>query len=402
MLNKLISDYIDNKRYKINLVASENVTSPLVTKVIGSDLNHRYCIPPKGERPEAIWDYPDQIEPRQIYKITQDLACELYNGSAADIRPLSGNQVAHIIISTLVKPGETVWSVPADCGGHFATKVICEKHNIVLRDLPYDRIKECIDLKAIMRRVNIEKPKLVFLDSSMLTHPYDVKGLRAAVGPDVIISYDASHVFGLIAGKGFQSPLNEGADLIHGSTHKSLWGPQKGIIIFKRRDTLYEKIHTAVLPEYVSNIHLHHVAALGLALQEHQKHGVSYVAAINNLILALAQGLDSVSMKPRSLGGIYSSSHQLILRIGSREEAESAFARLEKVGLNLNLIKVPFTDGYGFRIGVSEIARRGFCSEEANLIGIMIEKVIRNNCDLDSIHKQVRDLAEKNNQIFFC
>jgi glycine hydroxymethyltransferase len=101
--------------HSLNLVASENLVSADVRRALASDVSMRYCIPPEGERPAAIWDYPNQADVRQIAAETERLARVLFHAAYADVRPLSGNQVAQIILMSLVSRGDTVWSVPPDC-----------------------------------------------------------------------------------------------------------------------------------------------------------------------------------------------------------------------------------------------------------------------------------------------
>lgn len=98
-------------RHTINLVASENLLSPAARWAMSSDLAHRYCIPPADRRPPAIWDYPNQKYTRQIEAEAERLAAHALGGEGADVRPLSGNNGAYILIQALVEPGGRIASV---------------------------------------------------------------------------------------------------------------------------------------------------------------------------------------------------------------------------------------------------------------------------------------------------
>ncbi|HET6584328.1 MAG TPA: hypothetical protein VFG69_12790, partial [Nannocystaceae bacterium] len=354
-----LAEYEQHRFCALNLVASENLMSPLARAVMASDLGHRYCLPPRDECPPEIWDYPNQRELREIHRVTAALACRLFGGARADLRPLSGNNAASILLDSLAV-GSVVASVPADCGGHFATVAIAKARGLRQVDLVYDRQSGQIDVDASAARCRETGATLVFLDASTQLFPHPVAELRLAL-PAVKLVYDASHTMGLIAGGAFQAPLVEGADLLQGSTHKSLFGPQKGIFVFRSADDFCARVQERVCPTFVSNGHPHHVAALGVALAEAARFGAEYAAAVvanaRRLGASLARLGADISFADRGC----TASHQVVLAIGSRERAEGVFAELEQVGLHTNLIRIPFRTApcFGFRLGVAELTRRG-------------------------------------------
>jgi glycine hydroxymethyltransferase len=377
----------------INLVASENLLSEDVRRALSSDVAARYCIPPEGERPAAIWDYPNQIEVRQIAADTARLACELFHASYADVRPLSGNQVAQIVLTSLVARGDTVWSVPSDCGGHFATPVIAAHEGLNLVPIPYDRSRGVIDIDAARSLARTRPPKLVFLDASMQLFPHPVAGLRDALGAGSIISYDASHTMGIIAGGAFQSPLQEGADLLHGSTHKTLWGPQKGLITVRDDGAVAQRIADAVVPMFVSNIHVHHVAALGVALEEARDFGAPYALAVIGNAKALAQALHSRGIDvPFACEG-FTESHQVLVDLGARQRSLAAWHRLQRIGINTNAISLPFRESCGLRIGVAEATRRGMGTREMETLAGWIAQTVESVDGWDALGHNVAVLS---------
>ena len=106
----------ERRRSTINLVASENLMSPAALKMLGSDFAHRYCIPPAGERPAEIWDYPNQRFSRALEAEAKELACELFHGKTADVRPLSGNNIVGILLTSLHKGRRYSFKCPAKRG----------------------------------------------------------------------------------------------------------------------------------------------------------------------------------------------------------------------------------------------------------------------------------------------
>jgi glycine hydroxymethyltransferase len=390
---RLIEQHEEKLLKTINLVASENLVSADVRRALSSDVSMRYCIPPEGERPEAIWDYPNQEQIHLIAHETDKLARDLFHAEYADSRPLSGNQIAFIILSSLASKGDIVWSVPAHCGGHFATPVIAEQLGLQLVDLPYDHTRGVIDVEAAEKLARNLPPKLIFLDASMQLFPHPVRELRHAVGPSPVISFDASHTLGLIAGGAFQSPLLEGADLIHGSTHKSLWGPQKGLIMVRKKGEISRKINEAVVPMFVSNIHVHHVAALGIALEEARDYGASYSNAVIDNAKALAESLVDKGIDVLFKEHGATESHQIIVDIGDKQESISFWNRLQEAGIHTNAISLPFRNSYGLRIGVTEVTRRGMGADEMKRIGNLISACWDNNTHLKDISEGIAKLS---------
>ncbi len=401
MIRNLIEKYESSYHDKINLVASENLLSDNVRYALQSDLNHRYAIPPKEERHPNIWEYPNQDIIRQICGETQKLACELYHAKYTDVCPLSGNQVADIMLSNLLVKEDAFLSFSGLNGGHFTTDVLAQKYGYNRIDIPFDGSE--IDIEETANLVKDNNAKLIFLDASMVSLPFPVKELRKAVGNNVIISYDASHTLGIIAGGGFQNPLKEGADFLHGSTHKSLFGPQKAMImsIHDRDSELGQKIFKNIVPNFVSNAHMHHIAALGIALEEHRDFGQQYskdvVANAKHFAIELTR--HGIKIPNRHKG--FTKNHQLVVDCGNEEEATAAFERLELVGINTNMIKVPNTGGkrYGLRCGFSEVTRRKMDGNTVIHIANLVADTILKKRPLRRIQDEVIAISQSHREV---
>lgn len=373
----LLQHHEDRRWSTINLVASENVLSPAAQTALSSDLAHRYCIPPENERPPGLWDYPNQYLIRQILERTQSLARDVYHGAFSDVRPLSGNNAVGIVLKALLQKGKTIYSVPRQCGGHFSTQEICVREGFQRLDLPYDLQHGSIDFQQLREECRRQPPDLVLLDASMQLFPHPLREIRDAVGPDVTISYDASHTFGLIGGGRFQDPLKETADLIHGSTHKSLFGPQKGMIVCKSDNEVAHKISEIITPYFVSNMHCHHIAALGIALEEIVMYGAEYAGQVVRNARALARHLYDGGVDVAFPERGFTDCHQVLCSIGTKEKAMNWNDRLEKAGIHANLIRIPFRDNeFGVRLGVCEITRRGMREKEIEELSNLLMRTL--------------------------
>src|SRR6266566_3221341 len=202
------------------LIASENIPSPAVREALLSDFGNRYAEGWTGERVYAGCKYIDQVE-----QICIDLAKQLFKVDFADVRPISGVCANLVAYTTFTTPGDTILALAIPAGGH----------NVEY--LPFDTEEMNIDIDATEKKIQKlseedKKPTLAMLGGSVLPFPHPVKQLADAFQEsDTRICFDAAHVAGLIAGAKFQDPLHEGADAMTASTHKTLPGPQGGLIL---------------------------------------------------------------------------------------------------------------------------------------------------------------------------
>jgi glycine hydroxymethyltransferase len=394
---ELIERHEQKRLDSINLVASENLLSPDARRAMQSDLTNRYCMPEESERSKNMWDYPNQNFVRQVNALVERYAREAFGGQYADTRPLSGNNVAYIILKSLVPAGGHMFSVPGPCGGHFTTPEICVREGFNLHGLPYDAATGNIDLDKLSALRSRVRPDLVFLDASMQLFPYPLRELRQLFGEETIISYDASHTMGLIAGGSFQRPLVEGADLVHGSTHKSLFGPQKGLIVCKNgvdhEDRIAARIKDIITPLFVSNMHIHNVAALGVAFEEMSAFGKDYARQVLKNAKAFGSALRMLDVDVLYPEQGFTECHQVMCRVGPKELMQRFLKHLEGVNIHVNGIKVPHHDAYGFRFGLAEVTRRGLKEGDLKWVAKAIADCLFARRPLEVIAGEVIDFA---------
>jgi glycine hydroxymethyltransferase len=398
----IVNQLETSRNQQISLIASENRMSLKAMQAMASDATNRYILPKGDDKPEAIWDYPNQEIKLAIYDRACELANEIFGSRYAELRLLSGNNAAYCLMSSLTERGDNIFHVPDNCGGHFASEPICAREGIGLNDIPFDKQNGMIDIDALARLYKEKQPRFIFLDASMTLFPYPLSEIRDVVGEDAIIAYDASHVMGLIGGKHFQDPLNEGANILNGSTHKTLFGPQKGIILCRDIDDISTKIRDTVVPRFVSNAHLHHIAALGVAFEEILDYGRDYAAQVIRNAQTLAAYLDDNGVKVYSGKHGYTQSHQLWCILGDQQKAMAAFRALEDVGIFVNMISVPFTSQYGLRCGVAELTRRGFCEYEMIEVAKIFIDCVLGNMPSTQLKGQVTELSTAFPGMTFC
>jgi glycine hydroxymethyltransferase len=209
--------------------------------------------------------------------------------------------------------------------------------------------------------------------------------------PDAVVVYDGSHVLGLLAGGGFQKPLEEGADIIFGSTHKTFPGPQGGIILSSSA-TLMDRIAAAIYPPIVTNHHSFRIPALAVALDEMQRCGVAYVRQIVTNSQALGAALADEGFTPLCVEGHYSQSHTLLVPVPQHNG--KAAEHLEQYGIIAGNFRVPKALGsHGIRIGTQELTRQGATPADMPTVAGLMAAALRGAASVENIRQRVVDFT---------
>ncbi len=224
----------------INLIASENVLSNRARKVMGSDFVHRYAEGHPGERYYQGTEIIDEIEARLKKRLKSLFRCR-----QVDVRPISGTLSNDAIFSQYINPGDVVMVNSTPGGGHIshhrAGSVGKYTSNIINFPLTPDGYR--IDVERTLELAGVFAPKVMILGKSLFLFPEPVEELSSFCKERrIVLIYDAAHVLGLIAGRTFQAPLEEGALIMTGSTHKTFFGSQRGIVLSDVGDKEWRKI----------------------------------------------------------------------------------------------------------------------------------------------------------------
>ena len=344
----------------LNLIPSENITSPKVRKIMGSDLGHRYTAPDHfymGSR------FTDQVE-----DTARRLCCEVFGSEWADVTPLSGHIADMTFLSAFAHPGDGIMSVGPDDGGYPGILEGGYARILGLKNIhfPFDRQRWNIEADKAAELIARERPRLVILGASFILFPHPTEQIsKACLETGSMLAYDGSHVLGLIAGGAFQQPLKEGARVLVGSTHKSLFGPQGGIVTSFAPEG--ERIKQTIFPAIVDNAHWNRIAALAQALLEAKRFGSRYARQVICNSRALAEALDDAGVPVRCKEYGYTASHQVLLDMERLKEANEIPQRLQEANIIVDR---------GIRLGTSEVTRRGMREKEMNTIADMIGGVI--------------------------
>ncbi|MGC8610321.1 MAG: serine hydroxymethyltransferase [Thermoplasmata archaeon] len=391
----------------IPLIASENVMSPMAREMLLTDLGSRYAEGLPGKRYYQGNQFVDQIE-----ILTTELAKKLFNTDYVDVRPISGTNANQAVVFALTNPGDIITTIPLASGAHISS---AKFGTVGFRGLnpiplPFDHEIMNIDVDLASKIIKIVKPKLALFGQSVFLFPTPLKELSDALQEaDSIVWYDGAHVLGLIAGKRFQDPLREGAHVVSGSTHKTLPGPQRGIILGNPKDEeMWEKIQRAVFPGVISNHHLNTMAALGITLAEHLEFGEAYADQVIKNAKRLAETMHSLGFKVLGEKVGFTSSHTILIDVkeygGGRRIAED----LEKANIVLNMNLLPYDDQSkprnpsGIRIGTQEVTRIGMKESEMDYIAELIKKVAIDKKKPEDVKKDVVEFKKNFKTVKYC
>ena len=344
----------------INLLPSENQTSPQVRALLSSEFVNRYTLPLDSES-GGEWienAYRGTRITTDVERKAEEAARGVFKSKYACVQPMSGHIAAMITIVSATKRGDSMCAIPPEHGGYdgYAQKYIPDIMGLDSFALPFDQDAFNLDSGASAKLIRKKRPALVILGASLILFPYDMKPVREAcddAGSTLV--YDGSHVLGLIAGGEFQLPLRNGAEILYGSTHKSFFGPQGGIIVTNDKEH-DQAIRRNLTWRIVDNVHWNRVAALGHALLEMSAFGPRYAKQVVKNSKRLGRELSDRGFPVlfEDLG--FTRSHQLLYDV---KEVKAIY------GLGLNDFSVRMEksnlimDSVG-RLGTSEITRMGF------------------------------------------
>ncbi|WDZ97173.1 serine hydroxymethyltransferase [Herbaspirillum sp. WKF16] len=369
----------------IELIASENYTSPAVMEAQGSQLTNKYAEGYPGKRYYGGCEYVDVAEQLAIDRLKA-----LFGAEAANVQPNSGSQANQGVFFAMLKPGDTIMGMSLAEGGHLthgmALNMSGKWFNVVSYGL---NEKEEIDYEAMERLAREKKPKLIIAGASAYSLRIDFERFaKIAKEVGAYFMVDMAHYAGLIAAGVYPNPVPF-ADFVTSTTHKSLRGPRGGVILMKAE---HEKaINSAIFPGIQGGPLMHVVAAKAVAFKEaaspefkaYQQQVVKNADVLAKTLIQ--RGLRIVS------GG--TESHVMLVDLRPKKltgkEAEailgSAHITCNKNGIP-NDPEKPFVTS-GIRLGSPAMTTRGFKEAEAEKVGNLIADVLDNPHDAATIER---------------
>jgi glycine hydroxymethyltransferase len=379
----------------INLIASENVMSCRARNVLGSDFAHRYAEGHPGERYYQGTDKIDEIESW----IKQQLKT-LFNCQHMEVRPISGTVANDAVFSRYIKPGDVAMVNSTAGGGHIShhKSGSVGKYTKNIVDFPLTPDGYHIDTDQTHQLIKKLHPKVLILGKSLFLFPDPVKELVGICREnETTLIYDAAHVLGLIAGKQFQDPLGEGADIVTASTHKTFFGSQRGLIMSNMDTKDWWKIDKGAFPGSSSNHHLDTLVSLAITTCEMITFAEEYSKQTRSNAKALARSLHELGFNVQAKDYDFTESHQIAVDVSELGGGNEVARILKESDIILNMNLLPFeplekvTNPSGIRIGTQEMTRFGMKEKEMEQIAELFKKCLK---DTTSINNEVRELRK--------
>ncbi|MBT8769028.1 serine hydroxymethyltransferase [Metapseudomonas boanensis] len=383
----------------IELIASENYTSPAVMEAQGSVLTNKYAEGYPHKRYYGGCEFVDIVEQLAI-----DRAKELFGADYANVQPHSGSQANSAVFQALVQPGDTVLGMSLAHGGHLTHGASVNFSGKIYKAVQYGLNPETglIDYDEVERLAVENKPKMIIAGFSAYSQVLDFPRFRAIA--DKVGAYlfvDMAHVAGLVAAGVYPNPMPY-ADVVTTTTHKTLRGPRGGLILAKANEEIEKKLNSAVFPGGQGGPLMHVIAAKAVCFKEAlQPEFKAYQEQVVKNAQAMAQvfierGFDVVS------GG--TQNHLFLLSLIKQDitgkDADAALGRAF-ITVNKNAVpndpRSPFVTS-GLRIGTPAVTTRGFKEAECRELAGWICDILVNMGDesvVDRVRDQVKAICAK-------
>jgi glycine hydroxymethyltransferase len=388
----------ENQRQEdhIELIASENYTSPAVMAAQGSQLTNKYAEGYPGKRYYGGCEFVDIAETLAIERVKK-----LFGAEAANVQPNSGSQANQAVFFALLNPGDTFLGMSLAEGGHLTHGMPLNMSGKWFKPVSYGlNAKEEIDYDQVERLAHEHKPKLILAGASAYALKIDFERFgKIAKDVGAYFMVDMAHYSGLIAGGVYPNPVPH-ADVVTTTTHKGLRGPRGGIILMK--SALEKQINSAIFPGIQGGPLMHVIAAKAVAFHEALQPGFKqYQEQVLKNAHAMAE-----TLKKRGLRIVSNrtESHVMLVDLRAKKitgkEAETVLGQAH-ITVNKNAIpndpEKPFVTS-GIRVGSPAMTTRGFAEAESELTANLIADVLDNPRDeahITAVRAKVSALTKK-------
>jgi glycine hydroxymethyltransferase len=412
MLDKIIKIVEDHNKWRreecINLIASESVMSPLAEKLFVSDFGGRY-----NEHTGLERHYKGTKHAFDIEELCNNIFREKFNTKFVDIRPISGGIANLAAYTAFTKPGDILVSPGIPNGAHVSHTEwgLAGVRGLKNFDMIFDHEKMNVNVEKTVDLIKKVKPKIVMLGASMFLFPHPIKEIKDSIDDDIKIIYDSAHVLGLVYNNEFQKPLEEGADIITSSTHKTFQGPQGGIVIGNNKldENDWKSIQKAIFPGIVYNFHIHRFPSLAITALEMNEFGRDYAKQVIQNAKALAKALTDQGFNVLCPNLGFTESHQVLVDVKEFGGGKIVADTFENCNIICNKMALPWDSPHdatknpsGIRLGTQELTRFGMKEKEMEAISSFFRDVIIDNEDIEKIKKDVIDFRKSFQQVKYC
>ncbi len=363
-----------------NLNPATNIMNPKAEAMLSSGLGSRPSLGYPGDKYEMGLEAIEEIE-----VITAALCAEIFNASFAEIRVPSGAIANLYGFMATCQPGDTIIAPPASIGGHVTHHLdgCAGLYGVKTVNAPVNSDGYTIDVAALRKLASTVKPKLITVGSSLnlFEHPVrQVREIADQTGAKVL--FDAAHQCGIIAGKSWKNPLQEGAHLMTMSTYKSLGGPAGGLIVSNDAEII-QRLDAIAFPGMTANFDAAKSAALAITMLDWREHGEAYADKMISVAASLADALHTEGLPVFAKAQGFTASHQFAIEAAEFGGGQTASKKLRQAGFLACGIGLPIAevsnDMNGLRIGTPELVRWGMTEAHAAPLASLIARALRSS-----------------------
>ncbi len=394
--NSVIAE-LKRQEFHLEMIASENFTSPAIMETQGSVLTNKYAEGLPGKRYYGGCEHVDVVE-----NIAIDRAKELFGAEHANVQPHSGASANMAVFFALLNPGDKIMGMNLSHGGHLShgspVNISGKWFDIVSYGV--DEEKERINYDELERTAVEEKPKLIIAGASAYSRIIDFERISdIAKKVNAIFMVDMAHIAGLVAAGLHPTPV-EFADVVTTTTHKTLRGPRGGLILCK--EEYAKKIDKGVFPGTQGGPLMHVIAAKAVAFKEAMQ---DEFRAYQEQLVANAKVMSQI-LTEKGLRIVSGGTNNHLVLVDLRPlklTGKVAELALDECGITVNKNSIPFDTESpfvtsGIRIGMSAVTSRGMVEKEMDLIANMIMDILSdpdNQTVKDNVKLRVRGLTEQ-------
>ncbi|UCD57002.1 MAG: serine hydroxymethyltransferase [Candidatus Hydrogenedentota bacterium] len=387
----------ERQRSKLQLIPSENFTSPAVLEAQGCVMTNKYAEGYPGHRYYGGCEYVDMVE-----NLAVDRAKKLFGAEHANVQSHSGTQANMAVYFSVLRPGDVVMGMELSHGGHLTHGAPASFSGQLYHVIPYGVSPKTgmLDFDAIREQARGCKPKMIIVGASAYPRAIDFAEFGKIAGEvGAYLMVDIAHIAGLIAGGVHPDPVPH-ADFVTVTTHKTLRGPRGGMILCKTRHA--QKIDKMVFPGIQGGPLMHVIAAKAVCLKEAMtEEFVDYQRRIVRNAARLATELEERGFRLVAGG---TDTHLMLIDLTNKgltgQEAEET---LDRAGITVNKNTIPFDKKgpsvtSGIRPGTPAVTTRGMGEEEMVLIAELIDEALNARADesrLAGIRERVQELCER-------
>jgi len=398
---KLIDLESERQKTSLEMIPSENHSSPAVREALGSILTDKYAEGYPGKRYYAGLKYYDILE-----DLCRDRAKKLFKVPFANVQPYSGSPANAAVYMAVCEPGDTIMGMALPMGGHLTHGWKVNFSAKFYNSIQYgvDEKTGLLDYEGMAKLVKENKPKLIFVGATAYPRIFDWKKLgEIADSVGAYLAADIAHIAGLVAGGAHSSPASH-VHIISTTTHKTLRGPRGGLIMVTQKGLdkdpdLGKKIDKAIFPGLQGGPHMHQVAAIAVCLKEASTPAFKrYAKQIVKNAKALAEELKKYGFNLVSGG---TDNHLILVDLRNKNiSGPDAQDLLEASGITINKNTIPYDPAppfkpSGIRMGTPAITTRGMKEKEMKKIAGWINEVISSKRSVKKVREEIKKFCKK-------